>query len=197
MIACFPGSREKKGRRDPERSREREVDQFYKAGEKRGAERMRKTRMAFGLVVAVCAFGVVAAPALAFGKFYASIKGQTISEENPGTAKGRRSGTLKLGPYHIRVKSVSDKGKVISEESRIVLHGSPRVEVHSVDRTGRRLGHRRNPPRALRPGDGISFELFRTVGEGESEIRIVKPAKRNSAQLTASARSSFQSRAFR
>jgi hypothetical protein len=77
---------------------------------------MRKSGIALGLVAAICAFGVVAGPASAFGKFYASIKGRTLSEAEPGIARGQgQAESVRIGPYKLECSGVSDKSKVTSD----------------------------------------------------------------------------------
>ena len=140
---------------------------------------MRKTRIALGFVVAVCALGVVAAPALAFGKFYASIKGQTISEENPGTAKGHGEvQRLKLGPYVLEeCKELKDKGKVISEgpSESFFTEVSFRCKAKSSPKgTGSGIEEIKKVHFILAMEFLSNFSA--KYGEGESEVRVKKPS---------------------
>jgi hypothetical protein len=97
---------------------------------------MRRVRVVLGLAAAVCAFGVLAAPALAkkqkepavFGKFTASIPGHpgAISPATPATASGTGSVTeisLADGALTIKEcrKELKSTGKVESESSETFL----------------------------------------------------------------------------
>jgi hypothetical protein len=140
---------------------------------------MRKSGIALGLAVAMCAFGVVAAPALAFGKFYASIKGKTLSETEPGLVKGRGEvARLRLGPYTLECKKVRTKGKVTSEgpsESffqEVSLSGC-------ITWTGPGKGSGIEEGKRTHITLAMEFlsNFAARVGEGESEYRIAKPSE--------------------
>lgn len=139
---------------------------------------MKKSGIALGLVVAMCAFGVVAAPALAFGKFRASIKGQTISEATPGFAKGHGEVEFaRLGPYTIECPKIKDSGMVVSEESEsffteilfnkctTVSHPKGGVGVEEIKQIHFKLGME------------FLSNFSAKVGEGESEVRITAPSE--------------------
>jgi hypothetical protein len=140
---------------------------------------MRKSRIALGLVAAVCVYGVVTAPALAFGKFYASIKGQTLSEETPGIAKGHGEvSRLKIGPYKMECKRVKSKGKVTSEgpsESFFTEVTVSGCETVSKPEGGSGIEEIKRANFTLAMEFLSNFSA--RVGEGESEIKIVKPSQ--------------------
>jgi hypothetical protein len=84
---------------------------------------MRSVRSIVGLAVAVCAFGVIAAPALAkepkfYGEFTASKFGQNLETE-PALTKGHGEvEELRLGPYNMRCNhEFSTHGEVNFERS--------------------------------------------------------------------------------
>jgi hypothetical protein len=148
---------------------------------------MRKSGMALGLVVAMCAFGVFAAPALAFGKFYAEIKGKTISEAEPGTTKG--AGTvekLRLGPYNIECPAlgphgghnIRSKSKIVSNEpSESFFQEVEFKKCTTVSKPVEGGGIEEvKEMRHLTLGMEFLSNFSGKVGEGESEIRIKKPS---------------------
>jgi hypothetical protein len=129
---------------------------------------MRKSRVALGIVVAVCAFGVVAAPALGFGKFYAT---------GTGTTKGYGEvETLKVGPYKITCERlIRAKGKVTSTEpaesffTEVKFHGCETVSkpaggsgIEEIKKVGFKIGME------------FLSNFTAKVGEGESEA-VIKP----------------------
>jgi hypothetical protein len=140
---------------------------------------MRKSgiALALGLVAAVCAYGVVAAPALAFGKFYASIKGQTLETE-PGTAKGHGEvERLKLGPYKIECKRVKDKGKVDSEGPSESFFTEVKVSgCETVTKPGGGSGIEEIKHLNVTLAMEFLSNFSAKVGEGESEVKIVHPS---------------------
>jgi hypothetical protein len=136
---------------------------------KRGAERMTKSKMALGLAVAVCAFGVVAAPALAFGKFYASTTGAT---RGSGEAE-----TLKLGPYKITCEDpIKAKGQVTSTEPSESFFTE--VKFRSCETVVRPVGGS-GIEEIKKVGLTLGMEFLSNysakVGEGESEA-VIRPA---------------------
>jgi hypothetical protein len=141
---------------------------------------MKKSGIALGLVVAVCAFGVSAAPAMAFGKFFASIKGKTISEAEPGRAKGLGElEHLKLGPYRLECKRVVDEGQVVSEGpsesffTEIKMADCETVVIPKETDSGLEEVKKTHIRLAM---EFLSNGAAKT-GEGESEIRIKQPSE--------------------
>jgi hypothetical protein len=97
---------------------------------------MRRVRIVVGLAAAVCAFSVLAAPALAkkveekatFGKFTANIPGRTISPSEPAATKGVGSLTeINLAHNGLVVreclKPIKSEGQVDSESSETFYQG--------------------------------------------------------------------------
>jgi hypothetical protein len=97
---------------------------------------MRRVRIAVGLVSAVCAFSVLAAPALAkhveekatFGKFTASIPGRTITPAEPAATKGIGSLTeINLAHNGLVIneclKTIRSSGQVDSQSSETFYQG--------------------------------------------------------------------------
>jgi hypothetical protein len=145
---------------------------------KRGAERMSKSKTALGLAVAVCAFGVVATPALAFGKFHAEIPGRTISESEPGTAKASEGEVefLKVGPYRMEgCTGLGAKSKVIAEESESFYL---ELKFRGCEAVSKPKGS--NIEEIKKVSFNLGMEVLSNysakVGEGESEARIVEPS---------------------
>lgn len=142
---------------------------------------MRKSRIALGLVVAACAFGVVAAPALAFGKFHASIKGQTLSEGTPGTVKGRGEvERFVIGPYMVKCpRGIKAQGNVISEEFESFF---TEITFGTCEARSKPEGGSGGKIREVKK---VHFKLAMeflsnysaAAGEGESEIRIKYPSE--------------------
>lgn len=136
---------------------------------------MRKTGIALAFAVAACASGVVAAPALAFGTFRASIKGQTLETE-PGMAKGRGEITkLRLGPYNIECpKGFLAHSMVNQEASESFFTEVSFKTCTSVSRPVDGSGI--EEIKSIRFNLGMEFlsNYSAKVGEGESEARIVK-----------------------
>ncbi len=130
---------------------------------------MRNLRMAFGLVVAVCAFGVVAAPALAFGKFYALTTG-------PAKGKGEAE-TLKLGPYKITCEQpIKAKGQVTSTEPAESFFTEVRFrDCETVVKPEGGTGIEEVKKIGLKLGMEFLSNYSAKVGEGESEA-VIKPA---------------------
>jgi len=154
---------------------------------------MRSVRLALGIAIALCAFGTVAAPALAkkkskppvvFGKFIASFpSGRPITPEMPARATG--SGeltTLTLAEGLLNIEECEDvksSGKVISESSEDFFQEI--AFKHCADYThlgGKKSGlsgkFKVKPFRlAMEFRSNKSVE----VGEGaENEIEITKPS---------------------
>jgi hypothetical protein len=151
---------------------------------------MRRIRIVLGLASAVCAFGVLAAPALAkkekepvmFGKFTASIPGKTISPAEPASTRGKGGVTeINLAGTGLIIKScekaLKSTGMVESESSEtflqnitfskckasISLNKSPITAEETI------------PPFTL----GMEFHSNKSVvlGEaGESEVKVVRPS---------------------
>jgi hypothetical protein len=135
---------------------------------------MRKSRIALGLVVVACAFGVVAAPALAFGKFYASIKGQTLSETEPGEVRGHGEvELLKLAQYTIECpKGIRAKSKVVSDEPQESFFTEVRFQGCKTKSPGSG-GFREPKPVNFTLGMEFLSNFSAKVGEGEGdEVRI-------------------------
>jgi hypothetical protein len=146
-----------------------------RANERLGAERMRRSGIALGLVVAMCAFGVVAAPALAFGKFYASIKGRMLSEAEPGIATGHgRVEALRIGPYKVTCEKLSNTSKVISEGPSESFF--TRVTFSACYVPYEPLSAPVTPYRWTLPMEFLS-KLSAKGDEGESEVRITEPVE--------------------
>lgn len=141
---------------------------------------MRKSGMALGLIVAVCAFGVSAASALAFGKFHAEIKGRTISEAEPGST-GFKTGEvekLHLGPYTIECpKGLKGHGMVASEESESFFQ---EVRFHECITKSKPIGGGEGFEEIKKVNFTLAMEFLSDgsakAGEGESELRVVKPS---------------------
>jgi hypothetical protein len=133
---------------------------------------MRKSGVALGLAVAMCAFGVATAPALAFGKFYASIKGRTVSEAEPGIATGHGQATaLRIGPYKLECDRVRNKGKVISEgPSESFFTEVTFLGCYTRGSSVLGLIHFTLAMEFL-------SKFSAKAGEGESEVRITEPSE--------------------
>jgi hypothetical protein len=153
---------------------------------------MRRFRIVLGLAAAVCAFGVLAAPALAkklkepavFGKFTASIPGNPggISPATPATASGTGSVTeinLAGGALTIKEcrKELKSAGKVESESSETFLqkilfsHCYAQIKLEK----SKFIGRQKVPNFTL----GLEFHSNKSavLGEAnESEVKVVTPS---------------------
>jgi hypothetical protein len=130
---------------------------------------MSKSKTALGLAVAVCAFGVVAAPALAFGKFYASTTGTT-----KGTGEAE---TLKVGPYKITCeKPIKAKGQVTSTAPAESFFTEVKFEgCETVVKPAGNSGIEELKKVGLKLGMEFLSNYSAKVGEGESEA-VIRPA---------------------
>ncbi|HTZ65320.1 MAG TPA: hypothetical protein VMB51_14545 [Solirubrobacteraceae bacterium] len=129
---------------------------------------MSKSKTALGLAVAVCAFGVVAAPALAFGKFYASTTGTT---KGAGEAE-----TLKVGPYKITCENpIKAKGQVTSTEPAESFYTEVKFRgCETVVKPAGGSGIEEIKKIGLNLGMEFLSNYSAKVGEGESEA-VIKP----------------------
>jgi hypothetical protein len=135
--------------------------------------RMRKTGVALAVAVASCAFGVVAAPALAFGTFRASIKGQTLETE-PGVAKGHGEVEgLRLGPYTIECpKPVKATSKVNWEQNEAFFTELAFKECETVTKPKEGRGIEEIKKLHLTLAVEFLSNFAAKIGEGEGEVRI-------------------------
>jgi hypothetical protein len=133
---------------------------------------MRRLRVVLGLAVAVCALGALSAPAFAkekliFGKFAASIVGQTISPSNPAKVVENKEDEaevtgLQIGPYKFGV--VNEKAEPNYEEP---CKKSPKVTGEVLEESSSSLLTEvqfrqcvsSNPGSSLDPWKATSFKL--------------------------------------
>jgi len=150
---------------------------------------MRRIRIAVGLASAVCAFGVLAAPALAkketkevvFGKFTASIPGGTISPSEPATASGHGEVTsLNLAKGALAISScnkpLKSTGKVESESSNTFLQNITFSQCYSKDAVNHEVVEERKV-KTFRLA--IEFHSNHSAVAGESapsEVKVVSPS---------------------
>jgi len=159
---------------------------------------MRRLRSIVGLAVAVCAFGALTAPAFAakeklvFGKFAASIVGQSITPSNPAKVVENREDeaevtSLRIGPYTFGVvnekgepnyeepckKSPKVTGKVFEESSSSLL-----TEVQFRQCVSSNTGGGLTPWKATGFKLAIRFQSNESaqVGNTEGGLEIVKTA---------------------
>jgi len=151
---------------------------------------MRRVRVVLGLAVAVCAFGVLVAPAVAkkevgnktkepviFGKFTASIPGGTISPTAKAVATGHGEVTeinLANGGLVIRkcLKPVKSKGEVESESSETFFQNIKFSKCRAVKGFNKGGGIEEPPIATFTLGIEFHSNKSGVVGEGEGEIKI-------------------------
>jgi hypothetical protein len=165
---------------------------------------MRNVRIMVGLVASVCAFGALAAPALAkkpkppvvFGKFTASFPGgPSISPTEEATAKGHGElEVLELAHGALRIEECEDvksAGSVNSEQSETFFQNVTFVHCYADVTLSRGFTEELKVPRFTL---GMEFRSNKSVEIGEgaaSETEIVRPStvtipigKRSPCQVT-------------
>jgi hypothetical protein len=153
---------------------------------------MRSVRITLGLAVLLCAFGTVAAPALAkkkgkppvvFGKFIASFpNGKPITSETPAATKGDGELSLNVAEGLLDIEECENgktAGKVDSESSEVFFQEL--AFKHCVDHT--HLGGKNSKLTGVFKVKNFKLAMeFRSnksveLGEGaEDELEITKPS---------------------
>jgi hypothetical protein len=153
---------------------------------------MRSIRITLGLAVLLCAFGTVAAPALAkkkakppvvFGKFTASYPmGKAITPEAPAATKGSGEATeltLAEGLLNIEECNVKSSGKVDEESSEHLFQEVSFKHCYSYTHLGGKKSGLTGRFKVKNFKLAMEFRSNKSVevGEGaEDELEIVRPS---------------------